>query len=514
MQSAFARHAGLMAWSVISILAGCNRPKTDTASESGAVNTADSGTAAGSVRGKMPLSTKSEEARKLYDKGLTFADQLRPHEARQLFQQAAAKDPDFAMAHYSLALSSPTPKEFRAHLDQAAALSDKATEGERLLIQALKAGADAQPAKSLEYAKQAASKYPDDPRVHFTLGNSYFFGQQDYEKARDELQKAIELDPNFTPAYNMLGYSERFLGNYPESETAFKKYIELVPNDPNPYDSYAELLMKTGRFDESIAQYRKALSIDPHFVGSHFGITSDLVFQGKHSQALAETQKMERAGRNDGDRRFAMFARTVVLVDQGKTNQALSEMQRQYQLGAGTGDTASMAGDLTAMGDILLNAGRPDEARKKYQQSLDIIGKSGASAEVKDDAKLANHFDLGRVALAKNDLATAKTEAEAYLKGSQEKENPGRVRQGHQLLGEIALKEKKYDEAIDHLGEANQQDPYVLYQTGLAYKGKGDQSRAGEMFKQAAEFNNLPTLNSAFVRAKAKQQQATAQSTT
>ena len=105
------------------------------------------------------------------------------------------------------------------------------------------------------------SKYPDDPRVHATLANSYFFGQQDYEKARGELQKAIELDPKFSPAYNMLGYSERFLGNYPESEVAFKKYIELVPQDPNPYDSYAELLMKTGRFDESIAQYRKA-SVD------------------------------------------------------------------------------------------------------------------------------------------------------------------------------------------------------------------------------------------------------------
>jgi tetratricopeptide (TPR) repeat protein len=207
-----------------------------------------------------------------------------------------------------------------------------------------------------------------------------------------------------------------------------------------------------------------------------------------------------------------MFTRTIVLVDQGKTDQALNEMQRQYQLGAGIGDTASMSGDLTAMGDILLNAGRADEARKRYQQSLEITEKSGQSSEVKEDAKLANHFDLGRVALAKNDLATAKAEAEAYLKGSQEKENPGRIKQAHELAGRIALKEKKFDDAIDHLGQANQQDPYVLYETGLAYQGKGDQSKAAEMFKQAAEFNNLPTLNSAFVRAKAKRQ-ATAQPT-
>jgi tetratricopeptide (TPR) repeat protein len=302
-----------------------------------------------------------------------------------------------------------------------------------------------------------------------------------------------------------LGYSERFLGNYPESETAFKKYIELVPNDPNPYDSYAELLMKTGRFDESIAQYRKALSIDPHFVGSHFGIASDLVFQGKHDQAIAEAQKMERAGRNDGDRRFAMFTTTVVLVDQGKTDRALKEMQRQYDLGARIGDTAAMAGDLVSMGDILLNAGRPGDAKKRYDQALAIQEKSGLSNEVKEDAKLGNHFDLGRVALAKNDLQTAKSEAETYLNGAKEKENPGRIRQAHELAGRIALKEKQFDQAVDHLGQANQQDPYVLYVTALAYQGKGDQEKAGEMFKQAAESYSLPTLNYVFIRAKAKQ---------
>ncbi len=504
MNRAFTRHIWLIACGVVSILVGCNRTKSDAAPESGAIS-ADSATSAGSVRGKVPVTTKSEEAKKLYEQGLALADQLKPHDARQVFQKAVAQDPDFAMAHYQLALNSPTPKEFRAHLDQAAALSSKATEGERLLILALQAGADAQPAKALEYNKQAAAKYPDDARVHTTLGNSYFFGQQDYEKARGELQKAIEVDPNFSPAYNMLGYSERFLGNYPESETAFKKYIELVPNDPNPYDSYAELLMKTGRFDESIAQYRKALSIDPHFVGSHFGIASDLIFQGKHDQALAEAQKMERAGRNDGDRRFAMFTTTVVLVDQGKTDRALKEMQRQYDLGARIGDTAAMAGDLVSMGDILLNAGRPDDAKKRYDRALDIQEKSGLSTEVKEDAKLGHHYDVGRVALAKNDLPTAKSEAETYLNGAKEKENPARIRQAHELAGRIALKEKQFDQAVDELGQANQQDPYVLYVTALAYQGKGDQDKAKEMFKQAAESYSLPTLNYAFIRAKAKQ---------
>ena len=34
----------------------------------------------------------------------------------------------------------------------------------------------------------------------------------------------------------------------------------------------------------------------------------------------------------------------------------------------------------------------------------------------------------------------------------------------------------------------------------MAYEGKGDKVKAKEMFRNAAEFNQLPTLNSAFVR--------------
>ena len=505
MKRAFTRSFWFVACGVVSVLVACDRTKSDDGRETGAVSSEDRGTSSTpGAKGKIPVSTKSEEARKFYLKGQEYGDQLRSHEARQQFQQAAGKDPEFAMAHLRLAQNSPTPKEFWAHLGQAVALSDKATEGERLTILTVEANANGDPAKALQYAEELVQKYPEDERAHLVLANNYN-GRQDYEKTIQELKKAIELAPNFSPAYNSLGYAYRPVGNYGEAEKAFKKYIELVPNDPNPYDSYAELLMKTGRFDESIVQYRKALSIDPHFVISHYGIASDLMFQGKHAQAIAETQKMDAAAQNDGDRRFAMFTRTVLYVDQGKTDQALKEMQKQYDLGAKIGDTAAMAGDAESMGDILLNAGKPNEASKRYEQALSLLEKSGLSSEVKEDAKLAHRYHLGRVALKKNDLATAKTEAAAYLSGATAKNNSTRIRQAHQLAGMIALKEKNFDQAISELGQANQQNPYVLYKIAVAHQGKGDQAKAAEMFKQAAESYNLPTLEYAFIRAKAKE---------
>jgi tetratricopeptide (TPR) repeat protein len=497
MRSAFTRpHVWLTVCGVVCILAGCDRPKADESSETGAATTAS--------RGKIPVSTSSEEARQLHAEGLKLADQLRPHEARQLFEKAVAKDPKFAMAHYNLALASPSATATTEHLTQAVALSENASEGERLTILAFEAFNNGDPAKAMEYSKQLVAAYPEDERAHTGLGNTYFFAEQDYENARGELQKAIEVEPNFAPAYNMLGYSHSALKNYPEAEKAFKKYIELVPNDPNPYDSYGELLMKTGKFDESIAQYRKALSVDPHFVASHFGIAANLLYQGKHDQAIAEAQNLDAAGQNDADRRFALFTKALVYADQGKNDAALKEIQKQYALAAKIGDTATMSGDAETMGEILLNAGKPDEARKRFDQALKLVAESSRSQEAKGDATLASHYNLGRVALAKKDFATAKTEAAAYLEGAKAKNSEFRIREAHKLAGKIALKEKKYDQAVAELADASQLDPSVLYATGRAYQGKGDQAKARELFRQAAELYTLPTLNHAFVRAKAR----------
>src|SRR5688572_16585355 len=100
---------------------------------------------------KVPVTTASEEARQEYLKGRTLGENLRAHDTREVLQRVVAKDPNFALAHYSLALNSPTAKEFFDHLNEAVKLSGKASDGERLMILGLQAGANADPEKQREY---------------------------------------------------------------------------------------------------------------------------------------------------------------------------------------------------------------------------------------------------------------------------------------------------------------------------------------------------------------------------
>jgi len=453
--------------------------------------------------GKTPVTTSSSEALSQFLEGRTLAENLRQTDAIEHFQKALEKDPNFAMAHLYLAQSAGTAKEFFDHLKQAVALSDKVSEGERLWILGSEAASHGDAMKQRGLYQKLVTLFPSDERALTLLGINYF-GQQGYAKAVEYLKKATVVAPAYAPAYNQLGYAYRFLNQFADAEATFKKYIELIPNDPNPYDSYAELLLKTGRFDDSIIQYRKALSINPQFANSFSGIAAALMYGGKHNEALAELQKAYDMARNDGERRGALFAKTVVYVDQGKPNLALQELDKQYAIAEKTKDAAFMAGDLTAMGIILLEVGKYDDAKGRFDKAADIVAQSDLPAAVKENAKMFRHYNAAQVALMKKDFKTASSELDQFRQRAEASKNENQERLVHEASGMIALEQKNYDAAIAELEQANQQNPYNHYRIALAYQAKGDKEKAKQYLTRAAKFNGLPLLNYAFIRTKAE----------
>ena len=452
--------------------------------------------------GKIPITTTSDEARKEYLQGRDLAEKLRIQNSIEHFEAAVAKDPTFASAYFQLAQSSPTAKGFFDNLKKAVALADKVSEGERLLILGFEAGVNADQPKQKEFLEKAVAAYPKDERAHFVLG-TYYTAQQDYVHAAEQYEKCMEIDSTYSPAYNSAGYTYRSLEKYDDAERVFRKYTELIPTDPNPLDSYAELLMKMGKFDESIVMYQKALSIDPGFVSSLVGIAADNMYMGKSDAATAELQKLYGMARNDGERRTALFMMVVLSVDGGKFDEALAGMDKEYAVAEKINDVANMSADLAAKANILEEMGRHDDARALYNKSLAMISGSDLSQAVKNNAALANHFNLASVAIGKKDLKTAKAETEEFRAGAEAIKNTFQIRQAHELAGRIALAEKRYDDAIAELQQSNQLNPYNQLRLSLAFQGKKDKAKAREFCMKAAQNNTLPFLNYAFIRVKA-----------
>jgi len=454
--------------------------------------------------GKMAITTMSSEAKNDFMQGRNLFEKLQQRESLQYFENAIAEDNEFAAAYYYHSLANPTAKGFFEDLDNAVAYADKASEGERLMILALQAGVDGNQQQQEGYLKKLVELYPDDERAHSQLGQ-FYFGQQNYDLAVQHLKKSTELNPNYSSSYNMLGYSYRNLENYDEAEKSFKKYIELIPNDPNPYDSYAEMLSKQGRYEESIAQYKKALEIDPNFFASRMGISNNLIYLKNYNEAKMNCDESYAMAKNDGERRFALFTKTVAFVDEGDIDGAIMEMQKQYDIAKNIDDASAMTGDLNTMGNILFEAERYDEAKMKYKEALQVMESSNLSEEVKENTRRLNIYNNGRIALMTGQIGTAKKMANEFATRADNANNTFQIWLSHYLNGLIALEEDNYQMAISEFEKANMQNPQTYYYLAVASAEAGDNAKAEMYAEKCANFNSLINLNQAFVRNQANE---------
>ncbi len=450
----------------------------------------------------VPITTSSEQARAAYLEGRALAESLRATDARSHFERAVQLDPNFAMAHLGMANTSPTAAEFFASLERAVASMAGASKGERLQIEAFAAAVNGEPARQKELLDALVAAFPDDPRAQNALGG-YYFGRQEWSEAASRYRRVTELEPSFSQAYNQLGYALRFEGDYAGAEAAFQRYVALVPDEPNPYDSYAELLMRMGRFDESIGRYREALERNPSFVASYLGIALDQTLLGNGDAARATLAELEAKARNDGERRAACFQAAVTRLHEGDADGALVDLTRQYSIAEAGGDKAAMAGDLNLMGNVLLSAGRTDEALAKFEQGVETSDASNATAEVKGAVHRNHDFDLGRVQLARGQVEPAAETSARYLAATEASGVAFERWQAHHLAGLVAGARGDWTTALAELGQANPQDPRVLLATARALVAAGRRDEALATCRQAAEFNGLG-INYALARPRAK----------
>ena len=452
---------------------------------------------------KIPITTSSDEARTAFQKGRDLSERLKREEAIKYFEKAITLDPNFAMAHLSLAFMLTNTKETFAEIDTAASLVDKVSEGEKLYILATQASVNGMTSKEREYFQKLVENYPDDERAQFRMG-MYYFQQQDYNIALGFFRRATEINPDFSLAYNILGYTHRYLENYTEAEEAFKKYIDLVPKDPNPYDSYAELLLKMGRFDNSIENYNKALKLDPHFTPSIIGIATNLNLLNKHADARTLLNELLANAQNNEDHRQALYAISVSYVDEGNIPSGIKTLKSLLNSDRKNEDAFSMARDIGTIGDCFYELMKYDSAMYYYNQVPKIILDSNLPDEIKELGRNYQKYQIAKIALTRGDLTTAKKNAQEYEARATELGNQPQIWAYHRLNGMIAMKEKEYDQALAEYNRANQQNPYIIYQIAMAYRDKGDMLLAKKYLTRAAHFNIVNSMEYAFIRKKAE----------
>jgi len=115
-------------------------------------------------------------------------------------------------------------------------------------------------------------------------------------KIRSAAQRAIELDPTLAEPHAALAVlKEEADWDWAGAEAEYRKAIGLNPNDATSHHWYEILLENLGRIKEALAENEKALALDPaspQINANHAGVLSEL---HRYDDALAELNRLVAA---------------------------------------------------------------------------------------------------------------------------------------------------------------------------------------------------------------------------
>jgi tetratricopeptide (TPR) repeat protein len=457
-------------------------------------------------KGQIPVTTKSKEALKLYREGMAQMEQYQNEKAKALFKQAIEKDTTFAMAYYRLSSVSSEAPDFLKYFKKALSLADQASEGEKRFIQAINEFNFGNTDKGLELSLKLTELFPGDREVHANYAG-LLNTLQKYDEAAVEYQKAVEIDPAWAAGFNYMAMGYMRAGKMDEAEKAVKKYIELRPGEANAYDTQGFIQTKTGKIAESLASYRKALSLDSTFNSSYRGIGINLALQGKTADAVAEFEIAAEKARNSGEKRNAFYNMGFAWILAGNFQKAEETVQRSLAVSEKDKDLISQNSDFSSIAIIKLEQNQFREYEKYKTEAHKRLEASEASEDIKKLFRIGWVFMESDVARKQGQLRKARDKAEEFRRVAVPEKDAYYALMVQDLIGSLALAEKRYDDAIRELEKSYTSNCYILFRLGEAYAAKGDKAKAKELFSKVVNFNESD-WGFAFLRAKAQKKLA------
>jgi tetratricopeptide (TPR) repeat protein len=453
-------------------------------------------------KNEIPITSSSDEAIKLFLEGREKMENLNAEQAVKLFDQAIELDPEFAQAYHYRAANEVRYKEYHSYLSKALDLIEKVSEGEKHLILYQVAFSENNRKNQKKELNELLRMYPNDKRVQNIAGVYYQYIIKDYNMALVHFENSVNLDPNFAPNYNYLGYLYKTIENLPEAEKAFQKYISLIPDEANPYDSYAEFLLHKGSYSESIAQYEKAYDLDPSFIISIAGIGNNYIFLGEYDKARKFYRKYYDEATDIYDKVSALFRKALSYIYEDKIDETIAALEERAVYAKANGVPNYVLSSYGSAAFILDEMERYDEAELYYKKSEDFIKEADFTDSDRIINKLGLDLDICYHKIMNGELKDTNDVITACREPIKIRENPSDSLFLNHLLGLLESKNGNYERAVDYYAEADRESPDTWYHEGLALVKSGKKDKAKKTFEKIVNWN-VSGLTLAVVRNKA-----------
>ena len=218
-----------------------------------------------------PLSTSSPEAYDLYLKGQYYWNKRWLQQAIGYYQQATAKDPNYARAYAGLAdcyalIGGYSGRPQTEFMPQARTAALRALELDENLAEA-----------------------------HTALALIVQNYDYDWQTAEKEYRRAIELNPNYATAHHWYAEHLAFRGRFDEALRESERARQLDPLSLIIAVDNGAILYFSRHYDQAIQKFRAVKEMEPNFPRLHI-VDFAYIEKGMYAEALADTKNWHEAG--------------------------------------------------------------------------------------------------------------------------------------------------------------------------------------------------------------------------
>lgn len=269
--------------------------------------------------------------------------------------------------------------------------------------------------KAINYFEQSVGLEPEFSLSYAGLGEAYWRRYQNtqepelIERARNSLDKALQIDSSQAPVQTVLGHLMKETGSLDKALNHYKKALKIDPNYSNAYQGMADVYGKLGETEKAISIYQKAIELKPQYWGvySDLGIfyfrNGDLDSALKYFKEVAElTPRNSKAYQ-----RMGVVLQYMDSIDQAK---------QMYNKALALDNNPDAASNLAT---IYQEEGRYDEAASLYKIAAETSpdyyvywGNLGSAYENAGDSTNAREAYLKAIEKAKKTLEIQKNDPE------------------------------------------------------------------------------------------------------
>ena len=188
-------------------------------------------------------------------------------------------------------------------------------------------------AAARQWLEKAIELDPNFVSAWATLGTThladalYFGGKspaQSLKRAEDCAQKALSINESNPLALSLLGGIRRAQGKWDEALEYAEKALAMNPNDPRMMLGLSLVIHYLGRFDENIALTEKAMRVCPHYPAIYLAVLApSYVVAGRYQEAIQACELMlDRSRKGEINPLFAHVWLAEAYVGLGQMDKA------------------------------------------------------------------------------------------------------------------------------------------------------------------------------------------------